>query len=365
MRAVVVTCFESDEERAHFAYETLKGKGYELLGLTSNFSHVKKAYRTEVIADFKAIPTKSYKKNLSIDRMASHFAFAKDAFKVIEEYDPDLIYCLAPANSLIKECDFYKKRHPACRIIIDIIDMWPESLPLSFLRKTPPAKLWQKLRKDHLACADVVIAECSFYLEILKKEYPKELKVIYWSKDEDIYPSNRIANDKLRLCYLGSINNIIDIELIKRTIANCDKDIEVHIIGDGEKKEEMINSLSEVAKVYYHGLIYDSAKKKEIMANCHAGINIYKEGLYIGLTSKCIDYFQYGLPLLNNIKSDTYEFINSYDVGINIDDNCHFSSEKIIELRNDNQKIYDFYLSHFTKEVFIKELGKIIDEVQR
>ena len=29
MRAVVVTCFESNEKRAHLAYETLKGKGYE------------------------------------------------------------------------------------------------------------------------------------------------------------------------------------------------------------------------------------------------------------------------------------------------------------------------------------------------
>ena len=81
MRAVVVTCFESNEKRAHLAYETLKGKGYELLALTSNFSHVKKTYRQETIADFQAIETKSYRKNLSIDRMLSHRRFAKDAFK--------------------------------------------------------------------------------------------------------------------------------------------------------------------------------------------------------------------------------------------------------------------------------------------
>lgn len=364
MRAVVVTCFESNEKRAHLAYETLKGKGYELLALTSNFSHVKKSYRQETIADFQAIETRSYRKNLSIDRMLSHRRFAKDAFKQIEEYDPDLIYCLAPANSLIKECDDYKKRHPACKIIIDIIDMWPESLPLSFLRKTPPAYLWRKLRKDHLSCADLVIAECAYYLETLKKEYQGAIKVIYWCKDEGIYETKAIEESKLRLCYLGSINNIIAIDLIRKTIENCQMDVEVHIIGDGEKREEMVKSLGEVADVKYHGLVYDAKKKKEIMGNCHAGINIYKEGLYIGLTSKCIDYFQYGLPLINNIKSDTFDFINNYDVGVNIDKDCRFDVKKIIALRNNNQPIYEFYLSHFSKEVFIRDLEAIIEEVQ-
>ncbi|MDD5792967.1 MAG: hypothetical protein PUD22_10320, partial [Erysipelotrichaceae bacterium] len=348
----------------HLAYETLKGKGYELLALTSNFSHVKKDYRFEVVADFTAIETRSYKKNLSIARMASHRKFAKDAFRMIEDYDPDLIYCLAPANSLIKECDAYKKKHPSCKIIIDIIDMWPESLPLSFLRKTPPAKLWQKLRKDHLSCAEKVIAECAYYLDVLRKEYPGDIKVIYWCKDEGIYQTGTINDDKLRLCYLGSINNIIDIELIRRTIEKSQKAVEVHIIGDGERREEMIKSLKEVAEVQYHGLVYDGERKREIMGNCHAGINIYKEGLYIGLTSKCIDYFQYGLPLINNIRSDTYDFINNCNVGVNIDNNCHFDVEKLIALRNNNQPIYDFYLSHFTKEVFKKELNAIIEEVQ-
>ena len=36
------------------------------------------------------------------------------------------------------------------------------------------------------------------------------------------------------------------------------------------------------------------------MAQCHAGINIYREGLYIGLTVKCIDYFEHGMPIVND-----------------------------------------------------------------
>ena len=80
----------------------------------------------------------------------------------------------------------------------------------------------------------------------------------------------RLNSEKLEICYLGSINNIIDINIIRDVLANVDKETIVHIIGEGERKKEFIEciSLSHV-KVVDHGQIYEVSKKQEILKIQH------------------------------------------------------------------------------------------------
>lgn len=366
MKVSIVTCFESNEERAGFVCDACVQRGYEVKVLTSDFSHIRKQKRDRIPDRFRAIETMPYEKNLSVKRMRSHSLFAKKAFEELEKEGPDLIWLMAPANSLIREARKYKETHPQTRLIIDIIDMWPESLPISVPKNVFPLSVWKNIRSRNLSCADLVVSECDFYQETLKKEYQGKMETIHWARGSQAHKVDPdLPKGKISLCYIGSINNIIDPEKIAETVRKIDLPVQLHVIGEGENTEMFLNTLKPVCEVIYHGAIRDEKKKAEIFSGCHAGINIYKEGLYIGLTVKCIDYFEHGLPILNNIKGDTYRLVEEYRAGYNVDEVSKIDAKELIRMRKQDENIYELYRTHFTKEVFTEKCLQVIDEVMK
>lgn len=364
MKALIITCFESNDERVKYVYETLNRRTCDVKVISSDFSHGNKALRKNTPDYYELIKTKPYNKNLSIDRINSHKQFAKDAFDVVRNEKPDLIWLMIPANSLLKEAKKYKKENNDTKIIVDVIDMWPESLPVKYNKNLFPLNIWKNIRKNNIDCADLVVSECNMYRNILEKEYSGNIETLYWAKDnKDFIDILDLPENKLSLCYLGSINNIIDINKIKDIVSTSNKPITLHIIGAGENKEDMINKLSQICEVIDHGVVMDENEKAKILNKCHAGINIYKDNLYIGLTMKCIDYFKYGLPIINNIKSDTWDMVDKYKVGINVYDDTVLDGEQLIKMRNYNDNIYDLYDTYFSKNVFMKKCREIINEV--
>ena len=364
MKISVLTCFESNEERLRFVHDACRSLGFETNAMTSDFSHIRKEKRNSIPDGFVAIKTSPYKKNLSLQRMLSHYKFAKDAFQMIEEQDPDLIWLMAPANSLILQAKKYKQKHPEAKIIIDIIDMWPESLPVNISKNIFPFIWWRNIRKKNIDCCDLLVTECDLYQEILRKEYKGKIETIRWAREGKGFDNKKIIDDQsLSLVYIGSINNIIDADKIAKIISAIDMPVVLHVIGEGENTERFLHTVSDVCKVEYHGAIRDEDKKREIFDQCHAGINIYRDGLYIGLTVKCIDYFQHGLPIINNIKGDTWNLVQVHHAGVNISDNTIVDAKQLIQMRKNNHNIYKLYNENFTKEIFTEKCHKVINEV--
>ena len=364
MKVSIVTCFESNEIRASFVQKACNKMGHDTTVYTSDFSHIKKKHRNSIPQSFIAIKTKPYTRNLSISRIISHLDFSRKVFNRIRENVPDLIWVMAPANSLIKKAKQFKEEHPEVKIIIDIIDMWPESLPIKMKKDFFLFKIWRGFRKNSINCADRIISECELYNSILSNETNKIIETIYWSKESNkSYVKNTISDTPLSLCYLGSINNIIDIDKIHQIICSFKTSVDLHIIGDGETTELFIERLSKICNVKYYGAIWDENQKSAIMKNCHAGINIYKDNLFIGLTVKCIDYFENSLPIINNIKGDTWDMVEKNKLGINVRNNVNCSKEDIIKLRLDNEHIFRFFKESFSEEAFINKCSRAINEV--
>jgi glycosyltransferase involved in cell wall biosynthesis len=366
MRAEIITCYESNEERARLVFDACVGRGYETIALTSDFSHIRKEKRESVPAGFTAIEARPYRKNLSLSRMLSHRRFAKDAFEHAEKDRPDLIWLMAPANSVIREAKRYKMRFPETKLIIDIIDMWPESLPVNINKDAFPFRIWRKIRRNNIGCCDLLVTECDLYQEILRREYEGEIRTIRWARDSKAqFHKSDLSDDVLSLCYIGSINNIIDADRIADVISKIDMPVKLHVIGDGESRDAFLSILKGICELQYHGVIRDEKKKSEIFDLCHAGINIYKEGLYIGLTVKCIDYFEHGLPIINNIKGDTWKLVEDNNAGINIDKDNLVDAKRIMNMRDSNWNIYQLFEENFTKEVFTEKCLGVIDEVMK
>ena len=301
-------------------------KGYDVIYVTSDFDHMtKKRYCFNEYKNSKQLHVISYKKNLSISRILSHLMFSYKAFYMLLACKPELVYVEVPNNSLVKSSAKYKKINNA-EIIVDVFDMWPESMPVKTKNMIVNwgFDIWRNFRNKNLKFADQIWIECDYYRELLsaqKINLPMETKYLKL-KNAETSIEMKVSEEEIDLCYLGSINNIIDISLIEKIVSEFAKNkrTRIHIIGDGERKDEFLDILKKNSiEIIDHGKVYEIDKLQEIFDQCWFGINVLREDLAIGITMKSISYFRGGLPIINTVQGDTSRFVEECNIGINVD----------------------------------------------
>lgn len=301
-------------------------KGYDVIYVTSDFDHMtKKRYCFNEYKNSKQLHVISYKKNLSISRILSHLMFSYKTFYMLLACKPELVYVEVPNNSLVKSSAKYKKINNA-EIIVDVFDMWPESMPVKTKNMIVNwgFDIWRNFRNKNLKFADQIWIECDYYRELLsaqKINLPMETKYLKL-KNAETSIEMKVSEEEIDLCYLGSINNIIDISLIEKIVSEFAKNkrTRIHIIGDGERKDEFLDILEKNSiEIIDHGKVYEIDKLQEIFDQCWFGINVLREDLAIGITMKSISYFRGGLPIINTVQGDTSRFVEECNIGINVD----------------------------------------------
>lgn len=301
-------------------------KGYDVIYVTSDFDHMtKKRYCFNEYKNSKQLHVISYKKNLSISRILSHLMFSYKTFYMLLACKPELVYVEVPNNSLVKSSAKYKKINNA-EIIVDVFDMWPESMPVKTKNMIVNwgFDIWRNFRNKNLKFADQIWIECDYYRELLsaqKINLPMETKYLKL-KNAETSIEMKVSEEEIDLCYLGSINNIIDISLIEKIVSEFAKNkrTRIHIIGDGERKDEFLDILKKNSiEIIDHGKVYEIDKLQEIFDQCWFGVNVLREGLAIGITMKSISYFRGGLPIINTVQGDTSRFVEECNIGINVD----------------------------------------------
>lgn len=371
-KAVLISCFDWYEKRLKPIREIFCKYGYMVHILTSDFSHIEKSKIQKRLTECEYIHVKAYHKNLSLKRVASHQDFAKKVYGRLTEIQPDIIYVLLPPNMVAAACARYKTRHPAVKLVVDIIDLWPESIPLYFFRYTPFYLFWKQLRKKAIKKADRIITECSLYQKIIESKL-KSTKVTTLYLYKAIEDTTDLGIEKykpiegtLRLAYLGSINNIVDLESIEEivTVAVDRKlHVEVHVIGEGSSRRELLHMLEcRGCEVMYYGKLFDERRKKQIISACDFAINLMKQAVQVGLTIKSIDYLAYGVPLINNLKGDTRKLIEKYKIGINYTGDAHMLLDIIMtsDIVKLHENAYACYQKYFTEEIFKDKVEKLV-----
>ncbi len=373
--AMIISCFDWYEKRIEPIADILK-QDYNVQIYLSDFDHINKRKIVDSKEDVIYVSVPKYKKNISIKRIFSHYIFARKIHCYIKNNHPDLIYLLLPPNCVAQFCNEYVQKHSECKYILDIIDLWPESMPIGIFKRNILTKKWADMRNHSFVYADVIFVECDLYryklrdvlngkevitnylykpvtdceADAIKREIKKYLKSV------DTRKSNSLI-----LGFVGSINNIIDINKIveiSRYLIRKGIIIQCRIIGDGEHKDELIRGLNLVGvDVRYYGIVFDETEKIQILGSCDYGLNIVKNTISVGLSIKSIDYLSYGIPLLNNVSGDTNEMIEKYAIGINIKNDYEDIYNKVINYRQFSKKdIYDFFMSNFSKEAFVERL---------
>ncbi len=350
-KAILISCTDHYRERVYVFDKVLTECGYDTKYIASDFHHIKKEVFKCNLENAHQIKVRPYKKNLSVDRILSHRDFAKGVYNYLENLpqEPDIIVCEVPPNFLVKYLAKYKQRHSKVKLVFDLFDLWPETFPSNKAKQllAPAFWVWKSLRNRYVSKADLITAECNLYREVLKKQLNGlNAQTIYLCKPKSAYieRNDPLSDESVELCYLGSINNIIDIVGISNLVKEIAdlKKVRVHIIGDGENKDTLVEKLqSSGAEVCFYGKIYDQNEKQQIFDKCHFGINMMKSSVCIGLTMKSIDYFAAGLPILNSIGGDTQGFVNSYGVGFNVTASEYKKAAKAVAecSENDNKKM--------------------------
>jgi hypothetical protein len=94
-----------------------------------------------------------------------------------------------------------------------------------------------------------------------------------------------------------------------------------------------------------------------------------KDSVCVGLTMKSIDYFQHGLPIINNIPADTTEIVEKYGVGLNVKENISVDLIKnnenfnglLMELRRNN--CGELFIERFSMDSFKAKLRKSVNDI--
>jgi len=165
----------------------------------------------------------------------------------------------------------------------------------------------------------------------------------------------------ISLCYLGSINNIIDIPGIAEIIRKLPKPVSLHIIGDGERRQELIAQAEAAgAAVTFHGKLFDPKQKQEIFDRCHFGLNVMKSSVFVGLTLKSMDYFDGGLPVINTIPGDTWELVEKNPIGINYRADTVFAEDMPLPAAEEKRQVKAFFRENFSTDAFRSRIAGIL-----
>lgn len=382
-QAVIVTPFDnySYNVRVKYLEKYLTNRGYKCQVISSDFDHRKKCRYETHRTNLKLIHVPEYRRNVSLSRIYSHYKFAKSVFFELENIKPDLVYGSAPPNFLIKFIGKYKRKNICSKVIFEIGDMWPETLPLSGKKKeiiSPILNVWASIRNKNLKYSDAIVYECDLFKQKLDRYHLNvHSDTIYLCK-EDCYGQEERINDvnQLNIAYVGSINNIIDIDCIIRILSGINKHRKVlfSIIGDGEcKKELLANCQSNNISYIDYGILFDDNKKRDILKKCHFGLNIMKQSVRVGATMKSLEYFHWGLALINNIPADTQKIVDLYNCGVNIPlitaDEIEkvtkiiveLSVEDIIRMKRESRIVFQKF---FDEKAIEKKYEKLFDYVE-
>ena len=371
--ACLLSCSDHYGHRLHIVDAFLREQGFTTTYITSDFDHTEKKQYICNVPGCVQLHARPYRRNLSFARIANHREFARDAFRYLETLprEPDLVVALLPPNFLAHYAVKYKKRHSHVRLVFDIFDLWPESMPLGKLKTlfAPVFRIWANLRDKNLLKADLITTECDMFRSRLG--LPEEKSATTYLCGEALKcpkEAPALREDIIQLGYVGAINNIIDIPAICRLIQELSaaKPVVLHIIGKGEHQDAFIAQAEQAgAKVHFYGAVYDDGEKQKILSQCHFGLNIMKPSVCVGLTMKSVDYFRHGLPIINSIPADSAAFVRDRSIGFQWDEDC---AQKILQADVSHclamrQNVEALFAEQFTTQVLTEKYRQLYQTV--
>ena len=365
-----------------------KNDNYKVELVTSDFSHNKKEKRQINTSDNDVtfIHEPSYKKNVSLKRLYSHWVFGNNVYKYIKKQKFDVLYLGVPSlqmpYKLIKK---YKKRDVL--ILTDIQDLWPEAFLMInrnlFIKKILLAPLRYK--------ADFIYKYSNFNIAVSKTYLSRALSTNKNNKGEVIYlgtslerfdhfasyePVIQKHNGEMFIAYAGTLGHSYDIKTMIDAfllIENDEKKIKLLIMGDGPLESVFKEHAGNNTCIIFTGrLAYANMVSQLIISDI--AVNTISQGAAQSIINKHADYAAAGLPVINNQENNEYhELISDYECGINCkNNNIQDLHEAMLTLIKNKELRIKYGLNSrrlaeeiFNRDVTYRRIPEIILELER
>ncbi|WP_238326514.1 glycosyltransferase [Pedobacter heparinus] len=328
----------------------LVASGHRVTQFISNFEHRSKTFRNDCYESrsygpnysISIIPSTSYKSHISLSRVKYERSYAKNLIKYVADYEkPDIVILAEPALCYYNIILRWIKKDLKAKIIIDLIDIWPELFHLLFPKSLNflanliffPLYMW---RRRLYRSVDGLVAVSKNYQDIalkIKPFKPSHTDVVYWSipeneiNKEELISNKDVINlieskglEEVWCIYAGTLGENYDVKSIIDAGEELKKiyshnRFKLIIAGDGPLADFCIENSDQKSIVFLGRL--SSTDLAGLFRHCDIALSTYRQRSTVSMPIKAFDYFAFGLPLVNSLKRDLGYFINKMEIGIN------------------------------------------------
>ena len=322
-------------DRVNSLYDYLS---FTIKVVTTDFSHRDKQYRSRNLKrNIDYLHVSSYKRNLSVSRMISHWIFAHKLFFYLLKNGKsyDAVYCITPTPSSAFICAVYKGFAKHKFLIIDVIDTWPESL-IPLLKKykwvSPLLLPWKWLSIYAYKRADAIFGATQDYQMQAARYNKRAFSASYplgidFDKTCSVRSKSKLIinkpPDEIWIAYAGNLGAAYDFDSMITAVYFADNytvefKLRFVIVGGGDRKEELETKLKELKIKYIITGILEYMDYLYYLSKCDIGFNIFLEDSKVIQSYKFNDYIVSGLSVINNLRGETSELIDSFNVGLNV-----------------------------------------------
>jgi hypothetical protein len=338
-RLIIISIFGEVNNLNSRIYKIDKAFNTATTFVTANFSHATKKYKDkgDVKIDSRIttvqLSVPSYCNNLSVSRLFSHLVFSyklKNYLKHLNQR-PDIIICSMPTSTAAYFAGRYCKKYKI-QFVVDVIDLWPESLiPVTNYKKTVNILThpWRLITHKAYKLATYISGESKSYAMAARNINP-QVPWSYTYLGVDVAQTTKLVNqskielkkpvDEIWICYGGSLGNSYDFDSVLDSIKflhNKNIKYRMFFVGDGEKRVAIKKFADD------HKLKIEITGRLEYMdylkylSFCDIGINSFAEGSLVAHSFKFNDYVASKMFIMNNLVGETAEMIDNYKIGLN------------------------------------------------
>lgn len=335
-------------EVAIYSVDGEKNKKIEIINNVKIYRY-KKSKNNKLVKKIKGINNNSIKKQIK---------------EVIEDFKPDIIH----TNNLFEISNIVwkiAKKEYDIPIIHTLRDYW---MLYPIVSKEKLSKiLFQPFMKERTKYVDIVTAPSKYTLnKFIQAGYFKSSvkECVYNAVDIDIEETKtiiekrkKIDNEKIRFMYVGMLSENKGIRNLLEAFSRMkDNNISLHIYGQGELENLVINSEEQDIRIKYHGQLNTEKLKEEWKKNDVLIVpSIWEEPF----GRVVIEANQYGLPVIGTNRAGILETINNINTGITYQyDSIEELMKAIIyfENRENIKKYYDSIENNIEKYSIINQI---------
>ena len=320
------------KQRFWLMAEAFVRAGHEVVLWTSDFNHMTKRKR-EIIGlsndrtvELRLILTTPYRKNVGLERVMSHRAYARtwerEALAFVADRPdarPDLIIASTPTVTGA-ETALRLGRQFGAKTVVDVMDAWPET----FERVAPRGFRWlarlalsgmrrqaQRVYRE----AGLVTGVCERYRELTgRDDYYRAYHGIEVSCLTSHVPRLR-SGAPLRLVYAGNLGRTYDLGTAIRGVKGLGARLDIAGRGQGEAEwKALARELGMEEQVTFHGYLGEQALG-ELLRSCDIGIVPMPADSFVGVPYKFADYAAAGLAIVSSLGGESETLLERYRCG--------------------------------------------------